>query len=175
MLAALLMVLAVGTSTAVPHDPLRDRVEALLGAIDRPVDPAEWRALGPDAVPVLEEIAAAPRARPSKRARAVEGLAAIGGPRAEAVVLAALHDKGLPWPVRVAAARGAGGLLDPSRLTAEVRPALDEDPEPRVRAVAAEVLARLAPAQSCPAVRARAAQEPAASRALFRRALQGCP
>ena len=172
MIAAPLL-LGIALAAAPAADPaLARRVDALLGSIERPATAAQWRALGPEAVPVLERIAADPRGRPSRRARAVEGLAAMGGPRAESAVLAAVRDQGAPWPVRAAGARGAGRLLDENRLPDALSPTLEADPDPRVRAAAAEALARHAPSRTCPAIHARAARDRQA--AVYRRALAIC-
>lgn len=132
-------------------------VEAYLGAIDRVVPPEAWRALGPEAVPALAEVAGDPRAMPSRRAAALQGLAALGGEAAEAAHLAQLRAAEAPRIVRLAATRGLGRLLDPARLAAELAPVLDE-PDGGLRRAAAEVLAERAPVEGCAVVRDRAAR-----------------
>jgi HEAT repeat protein len=149
------------------------RAQALshLGAIDRPVSPETWRALGPAAEPVLLEVAGSTSEPPTRRARALEGLAALGGARAEQLHLRLARERGAPPIVRSGAVRGLGRLLEPARLATEVRPLL-ADEATRVRRVAGEVLARRAPAEACADVRAQAGREPAPAR--WSRALSDC-
>jgi HEAT repeat protein len=92
-------------------DPeVRAKTLALLGAMDRPVRPETWRALGPGAEPVLAEVAASD-GLPSRRALALEGLAALGGARAEALHRSVARDEHEPRAVRRAAVRGLGRLV----------------------------------------------------------------
>jgi hypothetical protein len=153
---------------------LRQRVEALLGRIDRPVTAQHWLALGPAAIPILTEIASSPSERSSRRANALAGLATLGGPEAERLHLALARDQKAPWNVRGQAVRGAGVLLPAERVEAEVAPVLSTDPDDRVRADAAEVMVKHA-INGCAAVKAHlAAREPGRSRALVGRALRHC-
>ncbi|TMA31939.1 MAG: hypothetical protein E6J88_03180, partial [Deltaproteobacteria bacterium] len=73
---------AVLLATPLTADEVRQRVNDYLGAIDRPVSDAQWKALGPQAGPVLESIASDANSFPSKRAKALEGLAASAPDRA---------------------------------------------------------------------------------------------
>lgn len=149
-----------------PHadEALRAHVRAYLGAIEDPVEPERWRDLGPAAVPVLEAALAEERL-PSRRARAIEGLSAIGGERARAVVLSAARDEAQPASVRAAAIRGAARVGAPEGgLSALLRPILRETRSPRLRAVAAEVLARHGGDEGCAAVREADAARGARSR-----------
>ncbi|WP_242342019.1 HEAT repeat domain-containing protein [Anaeromyxobacter terrae] len=155
-------------------DPaVRQKTLALLGAIDRPIRPETWRALGPCAEPVLAEVAASD-ALPTRRALALEGLAAIGGARAEALHRSLAADTHEPRAVRRAAIRGLGRLVAREKLDATLRPLLERDPDRGVRAGAAEVLSRRSPAASCAAIRAQARREGTAGNALFARALAAC-
>lgn len=163
-----LAVAAPGAGAAPPS--VRDEVRSHLGAIDRPVTPETWRALGPEADAVLAEVAGSADEPPSRRARALEGLAARGGARAEAVHQRLAREAGAPPLVRSAAVRGLGQLLAPAQVAAALRPLL-ADRTPRIRQVAGEVLARRAPAEGCAAVRAQAAREGAGR---FSRALTLC-
>lgn len=147
------------TAPVTPQD--RAAVSGLLGTVDRPVAPEAWRALGPGAAGALADVAASREERPSRRARALEGLAAFGGARAEALHLELARDGSAPRALRGAAVRGLGRLLPPARLAAEALPLL-EDRDASVRSQAAAVLARRAPAQACAPIRARAAREPSA-------------
>ncbi|ABS28450.1 HEAT repeat domain-containing protein [Anaeromyxobacter sp. Fw109-5] len=155
-------------------DPaVRAKTLALLGAMDRPVRPETWRALGPGAEPVLAEVAASD-GLPSRRALALEGLAALGGARAEALHRSVARDEHEPRAVRRAAVRGLGRLVPAERLDATLRPLLERDPDRAVRAGAAEVLSRRSPAASCAAIRAQARREGSSGRSLFSRALAAC-
>jgi len=155
------LALAAGEGTAGPataraadgDEELRARVRAYLGPIEEPVGPERWRDLGAAAVPMLEA-ALLEEPLPSRRARAVAGLAAIGGARAQAAVLSAARDEAQPVSVRAAAIRGVARLAPPDDLPALLRPVLQEAGAPRLRAVAADVLVRHGGDEGCAAVRA---------------------
>jgi HEAT repeat protein len=151
---------------------LRQTVEDYLGVIDRPIPAEAWQKLGPDAVPVLDEIVHSSQAD-WRRSNALAALSILGGPRAEAVLLEQARDPAARWSVRLAAVRGAGHLLDPSRVTGELGPILERDPDVRVRAGTAEVLARRAGPAGCAAVRSQVAREPA-RRGVYHGALRAC-
>ncbi len=153
---------------------LKDRVETYLTTIDTPITREQWRALGPAAVPILEREAGAEGALPTRRARAVEGLAAIGDPDAEPLLDRLAADPTTPFVVRAAALRGEGSLIPAGRLVASLRPFLEDCADPRVRGVAAEVLATHAPASGCKAVAGQAMRESVRERPLFSRALEIC-
>ncbi len=159
------------TSAAPDEAALRARLAPLFGLIDGPVTPEMWRALPPEALPLLERIASG-RGRAGDRARALEGAAALGSDGTLHRRLAA--DGAAPFPVRAAAIRALGALLPPARLKAELGPLLDADADLRVRAAAASTLARSAPSEGCSAVRARARRESASERAAFAQALRAC-
>src|SRR4051812_21513527 len=67
-----------------PPADVRARVRALLGAIHGPVSPETFRALGPGAEEALLEFARDGEGLPSRRIRALEALAGLGGAQAEA-------------------------------------------------------------------------------------------
>ncbi|HSD19548.1 MAG TPA: HEAT repeat domain-containing protein [Anaeromyxobacter sp.] len=160
-------------AAAAARDPsVREKTLALLGAIDRPIRTETWRALGPEAVPVLAEVAASD-ALPTRRALALEGLAALGGDRAESLHRSLAADAKEPRTVRRAAVRGLGRLVGADRVDAALRPVLERDPDRAVRATAADVLSRRSPAASCTAIRAQARREGSGS-SLFSRALAAC-
>jgi hypothetical protein len=139
-----------------PDAEVRARACDLLGAIDRPVPDAAWRGLGPAADRLLVEIASSPGFA-VHRARALEGLAARGGPGAGELLRTLATSTDAPAAVRRAAIRGLGRLLSTDAVVATLRPLLERDPDLRVRAAAAETLVRRAPAESCPLIHARAA------------------
>lgn len=172
-LAPLVVVLALAAASPPPATPspsVRDQVRALLGSIHGPVAPETFRALGPGAEEALADFARED-GFPSRRLRALDALAALGGDRAEAVHREVLASDTAPRAVRRGAVRGLGRLAGP-RAAAALAPVLDRDRDPLVRAAAAEALAAEAPADGCERIRARAQVETVPSR--FRRALATC-
>ena len=174
--AVLLACLASPTATATPNSDaaLRARVETYLGAIDRPVPAARWRALGPPAVPLLAEILASDDL-PSRRARAASGLAAIGGEPARAALLSRAGAEGERAVVRSAAIRGAARITPRGELVGTLSPLLSGARSAHVRAAAAEALAASGAPDGCAAVRAQAAREGEGGRERYGRALSRCP
>ena len=152
---------------------VRERAEAYLGAIDRPVPASAWRALGPDAVPFLTETLRGDDLTP-RRAAAASGLAAIGGERAAEALLQAAQAESERWPVRAAAVRGLGKVMAAERLPVALQPILEGTGAVAVRALAADVLSREAPARTCSAIRAQVARESASDRAAFSKATARC-
>ena len=161
-------------SVQLSDEELRGRIESFLGAIDTPVRADQWKALGPAAIPILQQIAQDQGQLPSRRARALHGLAVIGGPEAERTVLEVARSPGERFQVRAAALRGAGRLLPPDRLSAELRPVLEGANRVQVRAAAAEVRARHAQEGGCAAMRAQVEREKGDDRAFYHRALRTC-
>ncbi len=156
-------------------DPqLRAQVDAYLRSIDTPITADRWRALGPRAAPLLEEQATARDAFPSRRARAVEGLAAVGSARAPKLLVGLARSDSEPYVVRAAALRGAARLLPAPEATAALRPVLESAGSARIRAAAADALTRSAGDEGCAAVRARIQQERPENRGHFERALRRC-
>jgi HEAT repeat protein len=154
-------------------EAVRALASSYLGRIDVPVTAAEWRALGPRAVPLLEEVARSRGALPSRRAAAMGGLAAIGGARAGEILVEAARSESEPFAVRAAAIHGASRALDSRRLARELGPVLERAKDPAARVAAAEALALRAPRSACAAVRAQADRE-GEGRARFERALGRC-
>lgn len=175
-IATLALILAAPPAPEVcapADDPaLRARIEPLLGTIDRPVEPGQWQRLPPEARAVLEAIAADPNEFPTRRAAAVAGVTALGGDGALQQRLAA--DPKAPFVVRHRALAGLGELLPAAARGAVLQGFLRDDPDRRVRAAAAEVLAGTSPAEGCAAVRAQAQRETTDARFKFQRALTAC-
>jgi hypothetical protein len=171
LLAALLALAAAAGDPAsgAPPPELRRQVDALLGSIHGPVAPEVLRALGPGVEEALADAARA-EAMPSRRIRALEALASLGGPRAEATHRA-VAASAAPSAVRRGAIRGLGRLTGTAGAPRALAPFLERDPDPAVRAAAAEALAESAPA-ACPRIRARAQAEGDGDR--FQRALSTC-
>ena len=140
---------------------LRERVEGYLGAIDRPVGAARWKALGPQAAPILEAVIADEAQFPSRRAKAVDGLVAAAPDRAAALVGKLARDERQPSVVRVAAMHGAGQVLSSAKAVSELRPVLRTAKSRGIRAQAAEV-------------RGQVEREQAENRDAFARAMKQC-
>jgi hypothetical protein len=161
-----------GPGAAEPTDTtLREQVVAYLGSIDTPITPAQWKALGPRGRTVLTELAQSHDVLPTRRAKAVDGLAALGAPAQVFHDLAASESE--PLAVRLSAVRGLGKVVPASKLADRVRPLLEGARDSRIRAAAGEVLASHAPS-ACTMVRAQAAREKDEPRAQFVNALSAC-
>lgn len=155
-------------------DEIRQRIDAYLGTIDTPVPLARWRALGPRAAPFLEEIAASPTALPTQRAKAIDGLSAVGGQNAPAVLTRLSRAEKEPLVVRLSAVRGMGRLEHGAKLAAALRPVMEGAKDARVRGQAAEALSERAPKAACSAVKAQADKEDEQARVHYRAALERC-
>src|SRR5258708_29737969 len=140
-------------------DEIREQIETSLGTIDTPISIARWRSLGPRAAPFLEEIAASPRALPSQRAQAIDGLSAVGGDRAKAVLAQLARGEEEPLIVRLSAVRGMGRGGHGDGLAVALRPVLEGAKDARVRGQAAVALAEHAAKSGCAAVEAPAPKE----------------
>jgi hypothetical protein len=169
---ALALALAAQPGPAEPSAEVRSQVRALLGAIHDPVAPGAFLALGAGAEEALLDFARDGRLPPSRRARALEALAGVGGPRAEAVHRELADSTSAPRAVRRSAVRGLGQLAGPARARGALTAYLERDRDPTVRAAAAEALARAAPAEGCDRIRSQARAEAAPAR--FERALSLC-
>src|SRR5207249_11501496 len=156
-------------------EDLRARIDTFLGSIDTPISAAQWRALGPKAVPMLEEIATDAKKLPTRRARALDGLSLVAHPGDESASSTAARlarSDAEPPIVRMAAVRAAGRLIASARLMAALQPVL-EGSDARLRAVAAETLARRAPDEACDAILAQAEKERGAN-TRWKRAIALC-
>ena len=162
------------TTVASKPEQVRAQVESYLDSIDAPVRPEQWRALGPDAAPVLEAIAQDPKKLPTRRARALAALAVVGSPRASKLMITIAQRESEKSLVRMSALRAAGQVLDPAGLVVAVKPVLEGAKDTRVRATAAGVLAKRSPKEGCASVRTQSARENAEARGSFARALEDC-
>ena len=158
-------------SVSITPEEARQHVSSYLGAIHAPVSADAFRALGPAAIDALADFAVNDPS-PVRRLRALDALAALGGPRAEAVHRAVLASPTAPPVVRRGAVRGLGKLSGPAGAPAALVPVLEGDRDPAVRAAAAETLAAAAPAAACGKIRAQARVDPEPSR--FGPALRAC-
>jgi len=182
-LSALLAIGLPRGSPPAPGDPpptprteqeVREQVEVYLGSIDTPIRLDRWRALGAQAAPILEEIATSTSELPTRRARALEGLSAVGGPEVATRMLQIAQSDEQPSVVRMSAMRGLGRLMTSRQLVPALRPVLEKSPEVQIRAAAAEVLARHAPKTACAVVRAQLGREPESQHGAYRRAMASC-
>jgi len=153
---------------------VREQVEVYLGSIDTPIRLDRWRALGAQAAPILEEIATSTSELPTRRARALEGLSAVGGPEVATRMLQIAQSDEQPSVVRMSAMRGLGRLMTSRQLVPALRPVLEKSPDVQIRAAAAEVLARHAPKTACALVRAQLGREPESQHGAYRRAMASC-
>jgi hypothetical protein len=146
-----------GTATPaqMSDEEVQQRVQMYLGTIHGPVTPAMWQRLGPAALPQLEKIARDPEQLPTRRAGALNGIAAIGSLTAPDLMLEMAKDEKQPMQVRITAMMGAERVA-PDRVAQELRPVMENATNGHIRRVAAEVMAAHG---GCTAVRAQAKRE----------------
>ena len=137
-------------------DEVRDRIDTFMRTIDTRISPDQWRALGGRGAAILEAMAQDRTLLPTRRAKAVVGLAAIGSPTSSTVLLSLAQTSGEPLNVRLTAVLGAPGVLPASEVAATLKPVLETADDDQVRAAAAEVLSRHG---GCGLVRAQARRE----------------
>jgi len=165
---------APATGQPSPQEPLGDeeiraRIDAFLGTIDTRIPPEQWRALGTRGAAILEGMAQDTKLMPTRRAKAVAGLSAIGAETSSAVLLALARSPQEPLNVRLSAVYGVPGVVAAPQVAASLQPLLEASDNAHVRAAAAEVLSRHG---GCGLVRAQARRERDAL--TLQRALQGC-
>jgi hypothetical protein len=148
---------------------VEQRVQSYLGAIDRAIPDASWQRLGPQAATILDRIAHDADELPTRRAKALDGLAAIGSSAAPATMLALAKDGQQPLVVRIAAVHGAARVVPQGDLVAQLQPVLQRAANGHVRRAAAEAMAEHG---GCSAVRQQARRE--TDRAFLSRALEKC-
>jgi HEAT repeat protein len=157
---------------APPPAELHQQIDTLLRTRDVPVTAQQWRALGPAALPELERLAADRSELPTRRARALEGVVAIGSRRAPKLVVRLAQAEEEPFVVRMAAIRGTGRTLSASRQLVALQPVLEGARDPALRGVTADVLSRHSSA--CPVVAAQAQRETDDWRTRFHTAVSRC-
>lgn len=151
---------------------VRELIAPYLGTIDRGSSTEDWRQLPREALPVLEKIAADPKAFATQRALALDGAAALGSDGRIHLRLAS--DPAAPILVRHAALSALPSILPTDEAQKALVERLSGDADVRIRASAAEIVARTQPARACGAVRAQAGREGREGRAAFHRALSTC-
>ena len=182
LLAAALLAAPASQSSAQSAAPqhemtdaeVRSSVQSYLGSIDTVISADRWRALGPKAAPILEELVQDQARLPTRRARAVEGLSFVGSTNAPTMMVELAQRETEPPIVRMSAMRGAGRLLGPAKLVAALKPVLANAKDAHVRAAAAEVLAHRSPSAGCAAVQAQMGHEEGDKRIAFQRAVDHC-
>jgi hypothetical protein len=156
-------------AAAAPDPAVEQRVQSYLGAIDRTVPDSTWKSLGPQAAPILERIAQDPDELPTRRAKALDGLAAIGSSTAPSTMLRLAKDEAQPLVVRIAAVHGAARVVPQAEVVSDLQPVLQGAANGHVRRAAAEEMAAHG---GCAAVQKQAARE--TQRAYLSRVVEKC-
>jgi HEAT repeat protein len=155
----------------VPAGDVREQVETFLSSIDVPVTAQQWQALGPEATPVLMEIASSQQLS-LRRARAVEALGMRKDAAATDLVGRLATGASEPKAVRMAAMRATPKLASGPAAQATLSPLLQEK-DPHLRAAAAGALASLG-TSGCKLVSQRLQRETGEEKALMERASTAC-
>jgi hypothetical protein len=170
-LSLLLSVPAFAAPSAA-QEKMKQTVEAYLGSIDTPIPDARWKALGPDAGPLLASIATND-VLPSRRARALHALSLVDAARAAPIATADAANAEEPLVVRSAAVRAVALTLPASEAVTVLRPVLSGAGVPLQRRTA-EALASVGP-EGCSALQAHVARLGAEARAPLAQAVSRCP
>lgn len=171
-LAAVLLAGYAGLASALKGPPapssseaLRSRVVALLQQPESFFSEAAWKQLGPEALPVLEQVAADPRSPSAWRTRAVHSMALVDHPEAVNRLRGLLED---PQPALRASAALALALCAGPEILSTLQPHL-EDSRPEVREAVALAIGRLG---GSPAQKALEERLPLEEELLVREAIQ---
>ena len=164
----------VDTKNELSDEDVRQQVDAYLGSIDTPIEANQWKALGPRAVPMLEGIVTNHDELPTRRAKAIDGLAALGDKKAPALFTRVAGNDREKINVRFAAVRGLARVTPRNQATHALKPILEKAKDSRVRAVAAEQIAIRSQGRSCDLVRAQLQRETGDARGHFGRAKKQC-
>lgn len=169
LLACLLAVPAL--ASAATEDELRQTVDAYLGSIDTPIPDARWKALGPEAGPLLASIVTGD-GLPTRRAGALHGLSIADPARAAPLATTYARSTAEPLVLRSAAVRAVARTLPAAEAMSVLRPLL-ASPSAPLQKRTAEALAGLG-ASGCRAVQAHAAPLSGDALAPFSKALARC-
>jgi hypothetical protein len=164
----------VAPPSTLSEEEIRSQTLAYLSAIDTPIPPATWEALGPRAEPVLRELISDGSNFPTRRAKAIDGLAVVAGAAAASTFREVAGAESESLVVRLAALRGLGRVSQPQALMSDLAPLLAGANDSRVRAYAGEVLIRRSGRRACATVRAQAESELPERQGHFERALSLC-
>jgi len=160
-----------GQSAGLSDEEVKSQVGAYLGSIDTPISRESWRALGPRGAAQLIAVLDDGRMLPTRRARAVDGLAMMGWSDAAPTVLAVASNETENVAVRFAAIRALSALM-PETADAPLTLLMKTSKEARVRAVAAEMLSERV--GGCAVINTQLATETDEARAFFGRAQKQC-
>ena len=174
MITALLLAALLAAPVERSDQEVRQKIDAFLGSIDTPIRPEQWRALGPKAAPILEQMAKDPDALPTRRARSLEGLSFVGERQHAKLMVSMAQGEGEPAIVRMSAMRGAGRMLGPHRLVSALKPVLNGAKDTHVRAIAAEVLSHHSSSAGCASVAEQLKREQGDGRLAFHRSIKAC-
>lgn len=156
------------------NEDIRDQVVAFVSTIDTPITRTAWEALGSRAEPVLLELIANRDNFPTHRAKAIDGLAIVGGALAASLFREITMAESEPLVVRLAAVRGLGQVIDTLAQRAELQPLLVGAKDSRVRAYAGEVMIGRVGRSACAAVQTQAGTEQPEKAGQYKRALAQC-
>lgn len=157
-LASLLMLTTTTLAMAAePDAALRGRVEGLLGSYST-VTAAQWKALGPEAAPILASVVGDATVLPTFRGRALAALGAVDPATAAPHVRRLLADGSAPVALRSAAIGAAPGVLGEEAALPLLQPLLAGD-DATLTTVSARSLAR-AGAASCAVLTREARRRP---------------
>src|SRR5207245_8911854 len=106
-------------------DEVRDLVDAYLGSIDTRASTEDWRALGERCAAILEKIAQDKGSLPTRRAKAVAGLSAIGASSSGDVLVALARSELAPLTVPLAAVDGSPAVIPRTGLAPGLKPVLE--------------------------------------------------
>jgi hypothetical protein len=154
--------------------PVQEKANAYVHSIDTPISAADWKALGPEGAAFLDQLANDASLLPTRRARAVSGLAFCAGTGARATAQKLANNSSEPLTVRLSALRALPVVMSNNDLVAATQPLLERDPDARIRAAAAEVLAKQGTAGPCGLVTAQLQKETSRTQPLFARAAKSC-
>ncbi len=168
----LLLSLPALAAPSAAQDKVKQTVEAYLGSIDTPIPDARWKALGPDAGPLLAAIATAD-VLPSRRARALHALSLVDAARAAPIATADAANAEEPLVVRSAAVQAVARTLPAPEAVTVLRSVLAASGVPLQRRTA-EALASVGP-EGCSALQAHASRLGPEARAPLTQALARCP
>src|SRR6266849_4819598 len=93
------------------EDEVQERIDTFMRTIDTRISPEQWRALGGRGAAILEGMAQDRTLLPTRRAKAVVGLSAIGSPTSASVLLSLAQSQRDPLNVRLTAVLGAPGVV----------------------------------------------------------------
>jgi len=161
-------------SARLTDDEVRTQVWTYLSSIDTPIGASLWKALGPRAAPVLVEIANDKDNFPTFRAKALDALSIVGAANAAATFRAAAGDDSEPFVVRFSAMRGLAKSGEPKSSRGDLASILSGTGDARIRAAAAEAMARADAQGSCALVQSQASRETDDAQRYFQRALKLC-